>query len=236
MTPRERWLSILNGKTPDRIPTDYQATDEVTKRLISDLACADQESLYRKLHIDARRVFDPKYIGSAEKSGNDRDIWSVGYSSIAYGTGAYREASHHPLANAQSPQDVHAHCWPSPDDFDFSVVRRALDADDGTRVVHCGCYEPFLMYAAMRGLEQSLEDLLCNPDIADAILGHLFDYHFEFNRRLFEAGQGRIDLTYIAEDLGGQTGPLLSLEIYRQFLLPNQIKMADLARRYGVGA
>ena len=38
----------------------------------------------------------------------------------------------------------------------------------------------------------------------------------------------------MAEDLGGQTGPLISLQMYRRFLLPNQIRMADLGRKYGV--
>jgi hypothetical protein len=30
MTPRERWLALLAGEKPDRIPTDYWATGEVT--------------------------------------------------------------------------------------------------------------------------------------------------------------------------------------------------------------
>jgi uroporphyrinogen decarboxylase len=38
----------------------------------------------------------------------------------------------------------------------------------------------------------------------------------------------------VAEDLGAQTGPLMSLAMYRRFLLPNQVRMADLARSYGV--
>ena len=79
-----------------------------------------------------------------------------------------------------------------------------------------------------------MEDLALRPEIADAILGHVFDFHYEHHRRLFEAGRGRIDLTWVAEDLGSQTGPLMSLAMYRRFLLPNQIKMAELARSNGV--
>ena len=33
---------------------------------------------------------------------------------------------------------------------------------------------------------------------------------------------------------GAQTGPLMSLAAYRRFLLPHQVRMADLARSYGV--
>lgn len=234
MTPRERWLLLLDGKTPDRVPTDYQSTKEITSRLQTDLCCGNIEALYLKLGIDGRRFVEPEYIGPADESRDGRDWWSIGYSIVDYGAGTYREATHHPLANMQSAREVHDFPWPSADDFDFSTVGRHLDADDGYRMVSGGRYEPFLLYGVMRGLEQAFEDLLCNPEIADAILGHIFDFHYEFNRRLFEAGKGRIDVTYIAEDLGGQTGPLMSLELYRRFLLPNQIKMADLARKYGI--
>ncbi|MCC7350415.1 MAG: hypothetical protein IT446_07590 [Phycisphaerales bacterium] len=234
MTPRERWHCLFDGRRPDRIPTDYQATKEVTARLLSELDCADLDSLFQKLDIDGRRIIEPRYIGPLDKDHPDRDYWGVGLTSIPYETGAYTEATYNPLAGAESPADVKAHRWPNPDDFNYAEVADILAADDGRHVVQGGRYEPFLLYVSLRGMEQAYEDLLCNPDIADAILGRLFEVHYEINRRIFEAGRGRIDLTYIAEDLGSQSGPLMSLEVYRRFLLPNQIRMADLARQYGI--
>ncbi len=126
------------------------------------------------------------------------------------------------------------HRWPSCDEFDYAVVTRTIAQDDGYRPIYAGCYEPFLLYGYLRGLQTSMEDLAIRPEIADAILGHIFDFYHEHHRHIFEAGWRRIDLTYVAEDLGSQTGPLISLAMYRRFLLPNQIKMADLARSYGV--
>ncbi|MFN3982222.1 MAG: ABC transporter substrate-binding protein, partial [Caldilinea sp.] len=58
---------------------------------------------------------------------------------------------------------------------------------------------------------------------------HIFDFYYEHNRRtLAAAGRGNVDLFYLAEDLGSQGGPLMSLETYRRFLRPGQIKMAEL--------
>jgi len=34
MTPRERWLAVLEGEKPDRLPMDYWGTDEATARLV----------------------------------------------------------------------------------------------------------------------------------------------------------------------------------------------------------
>ncbi|WP_428940031.1 uroporphyrinogen decarboxylase family protein [Fontivita pretiosa] len=234
MTPRERWLCLLNGKQPDRIPTDYQATAEVTDRLLRDLGCADTESLFRKLHIDARRHVGPKWKLPHHPDDPQADLWGVRYRMMPYPNGVYREAVYHPLAAARDPADVHHHRWPSPDDFDYSPITDALASDDGCRMISVGSYEPFLLYARMRGLEQAFEDLVIHPEIVDAALGHLFDFHYELLKRSFEAGGGKIDVTYIAEDLGGQTGPLISLQTYRRFLLPNQIRMAELARRFGI--
>ncbi len=233
MTPRQRWLALLDGKPPDRISTDYQATAEVTDRLMADLDCGDEESLWRKLHIDARRFIEPQW-NRPDGCDPAADMWGIRYRSVDYGSGAYDEPEFMPLADAASVAEVHAHRWPNPEEFDYSPVAAALDADDGYRPIHAGCYEPFLLYGYLRGLERAFEDLMLNPDITGAVLGHIFDFYHEHHRRIFEAGGGRIDLTWVAEDLGSQTGPLMSLEMYRRFLLPNQIKMADLARSHGV--
>jgi len=256
MTPRERWLALLHNRPADRIPTDYQATPEVTARLLKDLGCADEMELWRRLSIDKRKMVEPRW--ARDESGKPAptklvaesgpathhsppatrhpppDLWGVRYRKASYGSGTYDEPCFHPLAAAESVEEVHAHRWPDPDDFDYGVVTAAVEEDDGYWPIHSGCYEPFLLYGYLRGLQQAMEDLLLRPDIADAVLGHLFEFHYEYHRRIFEAGKGRIDLTWVAEDLGAQTGPLFSLATYRRFFLPNQIRMAELARRFGV--
>ena len=234
MTPRQRWLALLHRRQPDRIPTDYQATPEVTARLLKDLDCEDEPALWRKLHIDRRKILEPKWTLPHHPLDPAADMWGIRYRKADYGAGVYDEPVHMPLADVETVAEVHAHGWPSPDDFDYEGISRAVQADDGTYPIHVGVYEPFLLYGYLRGLERAFEDLLLRPEIADAVLGHIYDFYEEFHRRSFEAGQGRIDLTYVAEDLGAQTGPLMSLGTYRRFLLPNQKRMADLARSFGI--
>ena len=233
MTPRERWLAILAGKETDRILVDWAATPEVTARLLKELECADERALWHKLHVDARIEVAPRWKLLHHPDDPQADLWGVRYQRINYGTGYYEEPSYHPLAAAETVKDVHRHRWPSPDDFDYDAVTQVLEAADGFYPIHGGCFEPFLLYGYLRGLEQAFEDLAANPKIAEAILDHIFDFSFEYHRRLFEAGKRKIDTTWVAEDLGGQAGPLISLRTYRRFLLPNQIRMADLGRKHG---
>jgi uroporphyrinogen decarboxylase len=234
MTPRQRWLALLNHQTSDRIPTDYQATSEVTPRLLADLGCSDELALWKKLHIDRRKILEPKWKLPHHPDDPQADMWGIRYRKADYGSGVYDEPCYLPLAKVDSVAAVHAHRWPSPDDFDYSPIAQAIDADDGAYPIHVGVYEPFLLYGYLRGLETAFEDLLVRPEIAEAVLGHIFDFYDEYNRRSFEAGRGRIDTTYVAEDLGAQTGPLISLATYRRFLMPNQKRMADLARSFGI--
>lgn len=234
MTPRQRWLALLRGQPVDRVPTDYQATPEVTARLLQDLGCATEEELWRKLHVDKRKYVESRWQRTHHPDDPLADMWGVRFQAVDYGTGVYQEPAWCPLAAAETAADVHAHRWPDPDDFDYAVITRALDEADGYYPTHSCCYEPFLLYGYLRGLERSFEDLALRPELADAILGHIFDFYYEHQRRCFEAGRGRIDLTWVAEDLGSQTGPLLSLDMYRRFLLPNQIRMADRARAFGI--
>lgn len=234
MTPRQRWLALLEGRAADRVPTDYQATPEVTARLLDELGCADEMALWRKLRVDRRLEVEPRWKLSGHPLDPQADMWGIRYRSANYGSGAYDEPSFHPLAQAETAADVHSHGWPTCDDFDYSAVARAVQRDDGVYPLHAGCYEPFLLYGYMRGLQRAFEDLALRPQMVDAALGHIVDFHYEHHRRIFQAGAGRIDTTWVAEDLGSQTGPLMSLAMYRRFLLPNQIKMAELARQFGV--
>ena len=203
MTPRQRWLALLNRQTPDRIPVDYQATEEVDQRLLRDLGCADKEAMYRKLHIDARRFVEPLWRRPADRP-PEADLWSVVYRKVAYGSGSYLEPDAMPLARAESVADVHSHRWPTCAEFDYAALTKAVEADDGFRPVHAGCYEPFLLYGYLCGLQTAMEDLALRPEIAEAILGHIFDFYVEHHRRIFAAGRGRIDLTWVAEDLGAR--------------------------------
>jgi len=234
MTPRQRWLALLEGKAVDRIPTDYQATAEVTARLLTDLDCADEDALWRKLCVDKRKVLEPRWTLPRHPHDPLADLWGVRFRKADYGTGAYDEPVHHPLAQVTTLDEVHQYAWPTCDQFDYSPIARAVECHDGYYPIHAGCYEPFLLYGYLRGLQQAMEDLALHGEIAEAILGHIFDFYYKHHRRIFQAGRGRIDLTWVAEDLGSQRGPLVSLATYRRFLLPNQVRMADLARSYGV--
>jgi uroporphyrinogen decarboxylase len=234
MTSRERWLCLFNRQKPDRIPTDYWATAEVTQRLLKDLHCPTWDALFATLHIDAPQHLGARRTVTTHPDNPKADIWGIEHVNADYGDGVYSESANHPLADVASVADVHAFQWPDPADHDWADFAQQVNSVTGRRIVRCGGYEPFLLYCQMRGMELAMMDLLAEPEIAEAIFDHIFDYHYCVNQRMFELGKGVIDMTYIAEDLGSQASLLMGLKEIRRFILPRQKKMADLARQFGI--
>ena len=234
MTPRQRWLALFENRKPDRVVTDYWATGEFSSKLQTALNVTADEQIWQRLGIDRPVAVGPVWKLTHHPDDPQANDWGIRFTSVDYGTGSYGEAVHFPLAKCETVADIHAFHWPTPDDYDYSVISSQIKTNAQQRLVTCGSYEPFLLYCWMRGMEQAFEDLLVNPGMAEAALGHIFDIHFEKNRRNWQAGGGQIDMMYLAEDLGGQTGPLFGLETYRRFFLPNQKKMAELARSFSI--
>lgn len=232
MTSRERWRAVMEGRRPDRWPTDFWGTGEVHERLRKDLGCANNAELWKKLKVDRPFGVGGKYRGP-DLGG--KSIWGLQTVRQVYadGAGTYDEVVEHPLAAAQTVEDIGKYAWPNPDLYDFSHVKGAL-AEAGDMPVQGGGYEPFLLYCGMRGLEQGFMDLLEAPELVDAAIGKIFDFHYAINERLFEAGGGRIDITYVAEDLGSQSSLLMSLDLVRKILLPRIKKMIQLAHDHGI--
>ena len=104
MTPRERWLAVLNRQKPDRVPMDYWATAEATQKLKKHLGCADNQALFERLHID--RVFSvgPAYVGPPIAPGSD--VFGCRSQKVDYGTGVYSECVHHPLAEYETLEEI----------------------------------------------------------------------------------------------------------------------------------
>jgi len=100
MTPRERWLAVLDGRRPDRLPMDYWGTEEATAKVMGRLGCAAARQMYERLHIDKVVTVEPLYAGPPRNA--DRDEYGCRFAMVDYGTGAYSECVEHPLAGFRS--------------------------------------------------------------------------------------------------------------------------------------
>jgi len=231
MTPRERWLAVLKRQKPDRVPMDYWATSEATFRLMKHLGCVNKRELLERLRVDFVVKLRPRYIGPKIPKGHD--VFGCRHMRVNYETGIYQECVYHPLAEFSSVREIESnYTWPSPDWWDFSKIKIQLNGNEKYPIVG-GNYEPFLIYRNLRGDAKGYMDMIRNPEIVHYCLDKLFHLEYEKIQRLYEQIPGKVMLTYISEDLGGQNDLLFSPSHIREFLIPRVKRMIELAHQAG---
>jgi uroporphyrinogen decarboxylase len=234
MTSKERWLAVLCRQTPDRVPMDYWATDEVTQKLKQHFGTDDYYEMLDLLHVDYLINVWPSYVGPQPPPG--QDIYGIRYRDMDYGSGTYGEAISHPLAEFKTVEEVVAnYTWPKPDWWDYSGIPDQIKGRED-HAIRGGGSEPFLLYKNLRGDEQAMIDLVENPDMVEFCLGKLFKLAYENTVRIYDAIPGKVNVTYIAEDMGGQNDLMMSPRHIRRFLLPGMKRMIDLAHSAGAYA
>ena len=233
MTPRERWQAVLAHRLPDRVPTDYWGTAEITAKLLRHFGLDTEAELWRKLRIDKVHGVGPRYIGPELPAGED--IWGLRRRTVEHagGAGSYSEVANHPWAVYPSIDELEAGVtWPSADWWDYSTIPAQIEAI-GDYPRRGGGSEPFLLYCHLRGMEQGFMDLVLNPELAHHCLERLYDLAYEQTARILESARGEIDLIYVAEDMGSQSGLLFSPGQIEEFFVPGFTRMIALGHDAG---
>jgi uroporphyrinogen decarboxylase len=240
VTPRERWRAVLDGRRPDRVPCDYWATGETTRRLLADLGCASEAELWRSLKIDKCIFLTPKNPNATEDTWHipsQFSVWHIETRSIPYldGLGSYDEAVNPPLAQVATLEELDDFPWPRAEDWDVSMLPALCDQWRDYPIVSAA-FEPFYLYSRLRGMDHALEDLAVNPELVDAAMERIFEIHAGITNRVLDACGDRIDFIYVAEDLGTQQSLLMSPKAFRRSVKPWLKRMIDLAHSRGVRA
>jgi uroporphyrinogen decarboxylase len=226
MDSRERVFLTLNHEESDRVPFDFWASDGAWK-VIEQGSGLHRNEFLDKYDVDFRYVDGPAYIGPVLAP--NTDIWGVKRRVVdvptPYGKETYSEVDVSPLASAASADEVDDFKgWPSADSYDYSVVKAQARAvrDSGRIVVFMGDrlnriaqLKP-AMY--LRGVEQILVDMAVNPDIARAVFGRMKTFYTEYLQRILDAADGLIDIVLTGDDFGQQGGPLVSRDMWDDFI------------------
>jgi uroporphyrinogen decarboxylase len=234
MNSRERMLAAIRHQPVDRVPTDIWATPEVWRRLQEHAAGRDLSEL---LHLDGMPGVGARYVGPPPPpapAGEEANFWGMRYRRVDYGSGTYQEQCFCPLAEAATSDDLQRYRWPDPAWFDTSEMRPQAERIRRTHVVQCGYMAPLYFHTQLRGLEQALVDPLLEPEFTRHLLERLCDFFYRQHRAMFEACAGLIDVAQVTDDLGSQTGPLLSVEVWREFYRPHTQRFIDLCHEFGI--
>ena len=235
MTPRLRMLAAINHQPLDRIPTDFWATPEVFEKLQAHFGPG--VDIRDPLGIDGFAGTGPTYIGPAvptHTDGTTENMWGMRHTKVHYGAGTYNEQIFWPLAHARTIDDLEKFRWPTADWYDYSTMHADVLPRHAKRAVQCGYMAPFLLHNLLRGLELSLMDPFEDPEFTHHLINRICDFYYDHHRRMFEACKGLIDVAQVTDDLGTQSGPMISLETYNTFYRPHHQRFIKLCREFNI--
>ena len=243
MNSRERVRVALSHKQPDRLPRGFFADAVFMGKLRSFFGVADDDEALESLGIDLRHV-EPIFVGPQERAGGmhhiDKafpDFWGVPRKFVKNDYGVYSEIAGHPLADATTVSEIEAYPWPKQEWFDTSTIAEQLANADRTEPRWINYHRAGKIFEAawtLRGMEQMLVDMMTAPEIAEALLRHVLEHYVQLAPRVIQAGQGRIDMVTIGDDVGTQRGMMMSPSLWRTVISPHLRKMIRVFHDLGV--
>ena len=253
MTSRQRLLTALNHKEPDRIPYDLDGTNQsgihhiAYRNLLSYLGIRKDEiticdpiqqlahvheDVLEKLKVDTRIIYpkDPSNwkLNIEEDKEGKYFIDQYGIKWTMHKGGFYFDPTGHPLTEG-SIEELNNHPFPDPSD------KKRIE---GLKEVARGFRErgfPVNMMSMsggffeapfwLRGFENFYCDLAGNPRYACSLMDKLLEIEMGYWDLVLSELGDYIDIALTANDLGGQDGPVISPSMYRKYIKPRQKKL-----------
>ena len=237
MNSKERVLTAFANRTPDRVPVDFDSNPGLENRLIKHFKVKDREELIKTLGVDFRRVgakyTGPKLHKDLTEKGVSVDNWGIHRRWVEHESGGYWDYCDFPLEHA-TEEEVASWPMPNPDNFDYSSIYEECKRSKEYAVFtgHAGIGDIINANGMLRGMEQSLVDLMKDEPAGLLLAKRRTDINAEIMRRTIEASKGGIDFLWMGEDLGTQIAPMISLELYRKAIRPLHQKIIDVAKSF----
>ena len=242
MTSRERVLMALRHHEPDRVPVDLGGSTtgieaEAYERLKHLLGLCTptktfvrdhveiEETVLQRFGVDTRyvRVGAPRGFQLRMDSDNSYlDIWGTRWRKPP--SSLYFDMVEFPIPEPTLAA-LKAYRWPDPHDPGRTVglrdrAQHLFEHSDYAVVLDVTGFGVFEQGWALRGFENFYTDVIAEPEFAAALMQGMADYQIALYERVLAAVGPYIHVVMVAEDLGSQSGPLISPATYRTMIKP----------------
>ncbi len=244
MNSKERTLTALARREPDRVPVYVTVVSDVAERLAQVTGIRRQTydaflsnrishaEILTALGNDVVGIGATAPISSPTKlnaDGSRVDEWGFVYRPVANQFGVYNEIVGRPLSGITSARRLASYRFPdpaAPGRFDVAKdhVRRFGHDYAILGVIECTVFE---MAWNLVGLEQFLMDMAEGRDYVEPLLDAITDFSIGVGLELIRLGA---DVMLTGDDLGTDRGPLLSLSMWRRYLKPRLKRVFDSFR------
>jgi uroporphyrinogen decarboxylase len=252
ITPRQRVLKALDHQVADRVPIDFGSTNNTGitapayERLkeylgvnretriydrMQQLVYVDEEVLQR-FSADTRGLIlkGPENTLDEELPDNSyRDEWGIVRRQPQ--DSPYFDLVYSPFGEEMTSKLLDKHPWPDPEDpgrFRGLKEEAAHWRSHGDYAIVLQLRGGFIGQAqALRGFENWFMDLLLQPELLGELLDRTLDFAMKVASQAVAQVGDNVDILGYGDDIGMQTGPMFSPEVYRQVIKPRQAKFID---------
>ena len=240
MNSRERVTRALNHQEPDKVPVDlgggdttieveayedlkeYLGMEKETRVSVRAHVVPDEEIL-QKFEVDTRylRPFPVQKWRDVKKKNPVVDAW---------GTKWYQPKSSHYFDPVEYPfadftlDDLKDYQYPELWNKEYGrelakTAERLYKETDYFLIADAvgGLFEQAWF---LRGFENFLVDLVLNKDFASKVLDIILAQRKDFFGKFLDVVGPYVGMVMVSDDLGGQEGPLISPELYREMIKP----------------
>ena len=232
MNSRQRVLAALRRQRPDRLPVDFWAEPATLNRLYAHVGHGDFARLFRDLQVDIWHLEMPTPPDHELRPGVWQNYWGERFLYRETPWGPMREDMAGALSEARCRADLEAFPWPTPAACDYSGLAAQCERFADCALLY-GFADVWQRPGLVRGWENWFLDHRERPDWVHWLCRRFVDFYKEDYTRAAEATGGRIDLYLVLSDLGHQTGPLISLSMFREFVAPYLRELFDCIHGLG---
>lgn len=236
MKPRDRVLTAMRRRVPDKVPREVVFTPPMMEEFRRQTGASDPADYFDlevrsvSLAPSRKQVDFSSYLGPLPP-GAWVNEWGIGH---VHGSMYHFHDYVHPLEKISSVEEVRA--YPFPDvtaEYRYSgMADEVADWHQRGYAVQAELpnYSGTLFECAwlLRGMENLLVDFLTNPKLAAALLDRLTASGIESATRLSQAG---VDILLTGDDVAAQRGMLMSPGLWRKWLRPRMAEIIAAAKK-----
>jgi uroporphyrinogen decarboxylase len=252
MTPRERLLTTLAHKEPDRVPLTAKLWADTLLKLRKHFGLTTNEELFEKMGIDngvvnvnslPPRDWKPtleyaefcKTIGFEVRSQHAAyEEWGIRRKLGAKGQSIVQQFffSYHPWESFTKPSQIEAIRLPDLDTPGrLDEAQKTFQMKKDTHVI-VGALGHVLWTRAweLRGMLRLMKDLHTDPQMAESILDKLLSYNCDLADRFLDMG---CDGIAVSEDWGNNYSLFISPALWRKYFKQRYMTLFDMAKKRG---
>lgn len=259
MIGRERVLTTLEHREPDRVPLDLGSTpftgihEQVYAQLLNKLGLEEEIEIWDPLQRLARvgeKVKEILGVDVTGVGGRDPNIWKSkivekedgskeyldgwGITRIMRNSAAYFDKVISPLAMLQSERDLELVKFPPPESF-LALERLASDLRSQCKqeraLVLVMDGETIGKAVATVGFTNFYINLVRRPHLACALMDKIIDQKIAIWEAVLTKIDVQVDIIVEADDFGAQDRLLIAPDLYRKLIKPRQRRLFSFIKR-----